>query len=98
MVPPSPCTLRCLGDPQVTSDPRFVVRSPVCRFSLPENWLWRRLYYVPVSYVISSDVSDGTYPTERPTFATTRVQAISLNHVRPGCPSSGPGTRASTDF
>jgi len=43
MVPPSPCALQRLGDPQVTPHLRSAFRFPLRRFSLPESWPWRRL-------------------------------------------------------
>jgi len=32
-----------VGDPQVTTDLRFVLRPSVRRFSFPTSWLWCRL-------------------------------------------------------
>jgi hypothetical protein len=42
MVPPSPCVLRRLGDPQVALETRFVFRLPLRLFPFLMGWFRRK--------------------------------------------------------
>ena len=94
---PSPYVSRHIGDPQVTHYLWSVCRFPLRLFLFSEEVLPKALLTLLI-YINNVRNENYIVLIGECTSTATRVQAISLNHVRPSCLSFWTWYRTSTDF